>query len=391
MKSKIKLIALWTTAALLVAVICLIFAACGETETPPDEEDPGELTVTSLTVARAPVKTNYFAGEKFDPSGMVLRAVFSNDSKKTVLPAAFDYSPKDALTVGTTLITITYMGASVEQQISVSEIFSLFVDRSGVPVRVPNGKVDLSGISVTANGSDDDVDGIIVDDYTVKLDGTLLRDPSAAELTTGKHTVTVEYGGKSASFEVEAFNGYIVEADTLYSTAKIPDGAKNFVELVKAGAKTPMIVEKASEPASGGKYLGNIAKNTELTFHIWSEFDASVEIRLTAASGMLLEGTWTAPVKMGDMQFNKLFEIQTGTADDLKPLTVGDDVVLQGGSASSGDNRLWVNWKDVNFGEMKLKAGDNLIKFKVISDYKNAVYNESCACNIDKIEVLFKD
>ena len=55
---------------------------------------------------------------------------------------------------------------------------------------------------------------------------------------------------------------------------------------------------------------------------------------------------------------------------------------------TTGDWSLWCKWVEISFGEMQLAQGDNIIEFTVISDYKNN-YGESCAANIDCMDVVF--
>lgn len=130
-------------------------------------------------------------------------------------------------------------------------------------------------------------------------------------------------------------------------------------------------------------------------FHIWSDVEREADIILRAASGLLEQdynNSW-APIVMGDMQFNRLFNVTySNSSVENQPIAIGDDVILEGGSTENpnGDWLLWVGWKDVVFGSVTLKPGDNVFTFTVTSDYKNC-HNSSCAANVDRMEVRFKD
>lgn len=74
-------------------------------------------SLTGVEVANAPTKTSYIAGESFDPSGMLIKAVYSNETK--VATEAYDYSPKGVLSTSDTEITISYGGFVTTQSITV--------------------------------------------------------------------------------------------------------------------------------------------------------------------------------------------------------------------------------------------------------------------------------
>ncbi len=61
----------------------------------------------SLAVTVLPTKTDYTAGETFDPAGMELTATFSDGSRR-VLTDGWQFAPADALQERDTVITLTY-------------------------------------------------------------------------------------------------------------------------------------------------------------------------------------------------------------------------------------------------------------------------------------------
>lgn len=213
--------------------------------------------------------------------------------------------------------------------------------------------------------------------------------------------VTVTYGGISVSFAVEVINGYIVEAENIKNSTDVTDDDKNYVELIKntgtSSATTtgisPGPVRKETEPASDGAYLGEIQKGAVFAFHIWSDVEREMDIILRASSGLLQQDNNWTPIVMGDMQFNRLFDVTYSNSEVAsQPVNIGDDVILEGGSTDdpNGDPLLWVSWKDVTFGSVTLKPGDNVFTFTVTSDYTNC-RGSSCAANVDRMEVRFKD
>ena len=83
--------------------------------------------ITSIAIENAPTKTSYTVGECFDPSGLVLRRNYSNNSHNTYAysghESSFTFSPslESPLTISNTSITITYSGFSTTQSITVQK------------------------------------------------------------------------------------------------------------------------------------------------------------------------------------------------------------------------------------------------------------------------------
>ena len=67
--------------------------------------------LSRINVTTAPTKTTYLEGDKFDKTGMVVTATYSNNTTKTVTD--YTYSPSGALTTNNTSITISYTEGGV--------------------------------------------------------------------------------------------------------------------------------------------------------------------------------------------------------------------------------------------------------------------------------------
>ena len=73
--------------------------------------------VSYLTVDHAPNKTTYFAGDKFEKYGMVVKVHYTDGTSSTV--DYFTYSPTSSLTTSNTQITISALDKTVTQNITV--------------------------------------------------------------------------------------------------------------------------------------------------------------------------------------------------------------------------------------------------------------------------------
>ena len=79
--------------------------------------------LSGVEVSTQPTKTSYSVGEQFDPTGMVVKAVYSNNTK--VVTEAYTYSPTRSLLSTDTQIVVSYQGLTTYIPITVEEVSSL--------------------------------------------------------------------------------------------------------------------------------------------------------------------------------------------------------------------------------------------------------------------------
>lgn len=167
-----------------------------------DEPKP-EPTLDRIELT-GPSKTEYVQGEDLDLSDLGVIAVYSDGTKEEITEG-YEVSGYDPNAVGDQKITVTYEGVSATFTVTVkaSEKPQPTLDKielSGdVKTEYTQGeKLDLSKLVVTAVYSDGSKAEIKAGDYTVSG-----YDPN----TVGEQTVTVTYGGKTASFTVTVKEG----------------------------------------------------------------------------------------------------------------------------------------------------------------------------------------
>lgn len=106
--------------SLAIVMLAAIFALAGCGETPSDSSSAkNEAIVVSISVTTQPTKTEYVAGETFDPAGMVVTAKYSDNTTKTVTDYAIDKT--GALKEGDTSIVITYQNKRAVVKITVAK------------------------------------------------------------------------------------------------------------------------------------------------------------------------------------------------------------------------------------------------------------------------------
>ena len=161
-----------------------------------------EKILENIEITTKPSKTKYEEGENFNPAGMVVTAVYSDNSREIVTDYA--YSPTGALSTSDTKITITYQGKTAEITIVVNkkvveqpEVTLRRIEITTKPTKTTyevGEKFDPSGMVVTATYSDG----------TSKIISNYNCFP-VAELTTNNKKITVTYteNGVSVSTTID--------------------------------------------------------------------------------------------------------------------------------------------------------------------------------------------
>ena len=156
-----------------------------------------EKVLEKIEITTNPNKTAYEEGEKFDKTGMVVTAIYSDSSKETVTD--YTYMPTGSLTKNDTKITITYKNKTATVTITVKEKTPPVVEKTLERIEVttnPNKtayeegeKFDKTGMVVTAVYSDNSKE--TVTDYTYTPTGSLTKNDTKIKITYKDKTATV--------------------------------------------------------------------------------------------------------------------------------------------------------------------------------------------------------
>ena len=158
-----------------------------------------EKVLEKIEITTNPNKTAYEEGEKFDKTGMVVTAIYSDSSKETVTD--YTYMPTGSLTKNDTKITITYKDKNATVTITVKEKTPPVVEKTLERIEItknPNKteyeegeKFDKTGMVVTAVYSDNSRE--TVTDYTYAPTGSL---------TANDKRVIITYKGKTTTISI---------------------------------------------------------------------------------------------------------------------------------------------------------------------------------------------
>lgn len=189
-------------AALLL--VCLAVSLCFAACQPTDEEKPQEVVLSKIKVTTQPTKTTYVVGEKFDKTGMVVTAVYSDKTEKAV--TNYTFAPTDELGVTDKEIVVTYTEKGVTKSATVC-------------VTVVEATPDSIDAPVVALGEDSISWGAVKDAtaYEVYVDGTLVDTVTTTEyaldLASGSYEITVKAifvkGDKKVTSEASNTVNYI--------------------------------------------------------------------------------------------------------------------------------------------------------------------------------------
>lgn len=230
----------------------------------------------------------------------------------------------------------------------------------------------------------------------------------------GNHTITAKYKEYSVDFNMNIANNiYDVEAENIYNKGEKPtvnnvnyierDNCNTDIKELKPivyGSKPEDGTDYASydkadaKNASGQAYLGEVKNGNSFNLHIFSGVEKQVTLYMTASSGVIEKDiTSWQPVKMADIQLNKMIEIsKNGNA-----LSIGDDVILPGSETPANadgkytyDPNIWANFVRVAIGTVNINQGDNVINVTITSSIKNedTITKSNGTMNIDKFDLV---
>ena len=146
--------------------------------------------IVKLEVAHQPVKTEYVEGQKFDNTGLVIKATYTDGS--TAIIDDYTVAP-DELSVGDTVINISKDGISTTVPVTVIEKVVDHIEVTRLPDKLDYNEGEVfnpNGMEITAVYNDGSK--AVITNYTY----------DNSPLTTGDTKVTVSYEGKTADVKI---------------------------------------------------------------------------------------------------------------------------------------------------------------------------------------------
>lgn len=166
-----------------------------------------EITLTRISITKAPDKTSYIEGDTFDPTGMEVTATYSDNTKAPV--TGFTFEPKRALTTNDTSITVSY----TENGVTKATTQAIAVTPKE-PTVTPGAVVTISGAPATA---------VYGDSFTLTASAAN-ADTNGTWTWTSSNPAVLEITGSGSSVTVK-----VLKASTapVTITATYTSGEKN--------------------------------------------------------------------------------------------------------------------------------------------------------------------
>lgn len=154
------------------------------------------VTMDSISISKQPNKTSYYVGDNFDSTGLEISANYSNGQKE-LIGSGFSVDC-DLNSAGTKTVNVTYNGKSTSFTVNVEDlqINSISIYDTDITKEYYVGdSLITEEIGLLVNYSNG-IDNLVKSGFTTDYDFS----------TPGTKTVTISYGGKSTSYEVEVLN-----------------------------------------------------------------------------------------------------------------------------------------------------------------------------------------
>lgn len=361
------------TVIALLAAVCLVVSmlamvACG-----------GNKAIRGIEITEAPTKTDYVAGETFNPDGMVVSLVYDDESKAAITD--YTYAPNGALKTSDRTITITYKTDSGEY--SVKQLITVHNNVVEGEIKsnptktnyILGEKFDPTGMVVSVvyeNGETDNNVEITSDNATFKT----------AALTEEDAEFVITYKEFQFKVALTFIEGVYIEAEDGIMTG----AAKIQTDAVKNDSLQGEWDDRYL--ASGGAYVSDVGAGDKFTFVFNASKDGTGSIAIRLSGKYLREDAEWIPIWMDDCQFNKLCKLYVNHVEYAIP----DTVILPGGGEAGGEPNfyLWFNWQEVPFDNIAFQEGVNLITLEFLRhDYicSQSSFNNIFGANIDSLIV----
>ena len=224
----------------------------------PDITVPVTLskTVTSISITTPPTKTTYYVGDTFDPAGMVVHSVYSDNSEKDV--TNYTISPQ-VLAADTTAVTVSYGGKTAEVNVTVAEPAMTGLTVTNPPTKTSYTAGDVfnpTGMIVTATYENSK--SAVITDYTLEPQRALQETDTAITVKLGELTATTPITVTAASAHGPDTPSNITVKFTLLGDEKHGDDGD--VHTLKGGNLTSWLPQTQVTVPANSKVIDVIAR-----------------------------------------------------------------------------------------------------------------------------------
>ena len=248
------------------------------------------IVPTGITVKTAPNKTEYFVGDSYDGTGLVVNVTYNNGTNKDIT-TGFTTSGFSSATAGKNTVTVSYEGFTATFDVTIKAVELTGIEIAKQPNKTTfntGDELDTTGLVLTLkynNGTTGTTDtGYTVSGYNTD--------------TAGEQTITVTYQGFTATYKVTLIQSYAdyteVDAAISAANAKIATGfyTDESVEVLNNSINAVVRNLKATEQETVNGYARDIIAKTNALVMKDADYSA-VEAAKTAAKAEIDKGIYT--------------------------------------------------------------------------------------------------
>ena len=248
------------------------------------------IVPTGITVKTAPNKTEYFVGDSYDGTGLVVNVTYNNGTNKDIT-TGFTTSGFSSATAGKNTVTVSYEGFTATFDVTIKAVELTGIEIAKQPNKTTfntGDELDTTGLVLTLkynNGTTGTTDtGYTVSGYNTD--------------TAGEQTITVTYQGFTATYKVTLIQSYAdyaeVDAAISAANAKIATGfyTDESVEALNNSINAVVRNLKAPEQETVNGYARDIIAKTNALVMKDADYSA-VEAAKTAAKAEIDKGIYT--------------------------------------------------------------------------------------------------
>ena len=248
------------------------------------------IVPTGITVKTAPNKTEYFVGDSYDGTGLVVNVTYNNGTNKDIT-TGFTTSGFSSATTGKNTVTVSYEGFTATFDVTIKAVELTGIEIAKQPNKTTfntGDELDTTGLVLTLKYNNGTI-GTTDTGYTVSGYNTD---------TAGEQTITVTYQGFTATYKVTLIQSYAdyteVDAAISAANAKIATGfyTDESVEVLNNSINAVVRNLKATEQATVDGYARDIIAKTKALVMKGADYSA-VEAAKTAAKAEIDKGIYT--------------------------------------------------------------------------------------------------
>ena len=248
------------------------------------------IVPTGITVKTAPNKTEYFVGDSYDGTGLVVNVTYNNGTNKDII-TGFTTSGFSSATAGKNTVTVSYEGFTATFDVTIKAVELTGIEIAKQPNKTTfntGDELDTTGLVLTLKYNNGTI-GTTDTGYTVSGYNTD---------TAGEQTITVTYQGFTATYKVTLIQSYAdyaeVDAAISAANAKIATGfyTDESVEVLNNSINAVVRNLKATEQETVNGYARDIIAKTKALVMKDADYSA-VEAAKTAAKAEIEKGIYT--------------------------------------------------------------------------------------------------